>query len=185
MMRSAPFGQPARSDREQGFTLIELMIAMAVMTVGLLALWSLHSASIEASGRAYRLGICTMLAQDGLEDLLTETWISNDSGTCNADYTVMTTFPAVAADGLDDLPGLVDGNLGQRVNSLGSTVSSLGPTMFLRTYHVQLVGTETDRVLIRVRVSYIDDAGTRHGVTLATTRLQDRYDPNSCGVLSI
>ncbi len=176
---------PAQSDRAHGFTLIELLIALVVMMVGLLALWSLHASAIGASGRAYRLGICTMLAQDGLEDLLTETWISNDSGTCNADYAVMGTFPATAADGLDDLPGLVDGTLGQRVNSLGSTLASQGPTMFLRTYHVQLVGTESDQVLIRVRVSYIDVAGKRHGVTLATTRLQDRYDPNSCGVLSI
>ena len=175
-----------RSQRcESGFTLIELMIAMAVLVVGLLALWSLHAASIDASSRAYRLGISTMLAQDGMEDLLTETWIANDPGNCNGDYTAMALFPASAADGLDDLPGLVDGALGQRVNSLGSILPALGPTMFLRTYHVQLAGTESDQVLLRVRVTYIDDAGKRHGVTLATTRLQDRYDPNNCGVLSI
>lgn len=154
---------------------------MAVLVVGLLALWSLHAASIEASSRAYRIGIATMLAQDAMEDLLAETWIPGATGSCGTDYAVMAAFPGTAADGLDDLPGLVDGILGQRVNSLGSVDVTLGPLMFLRTYHVQLAGAETDHVLIRVRVTYIDDAGKRHGVTLATTRLQDRYDPTSCG----
>jgi len=167
------------SERQQGFTLIELLIAMAVMVVGLLALWSLHGASISASGKAYRLGISTMLAQDAMEDLMAETWIAN-GGACNADYAVMGTFPSAAADGLDDLPGLIDGTIGQRVNSLGTAAGGMGPTIYLRTYHVQAVGTDADQVLLRVRVTYIDVTGRRHGVTLATTRLQDRYNPTGC-----
>lgn len=179
--------RPFRSDRfqrDRGFTLIELLIAMVVMTFGLLALWALHAASIEANARSYRLGIATTLAQDGMEKLMSETMIANDPAGINPDLAPMGLFPATDADGLDDLPGAVDG-LATRVNGLGSVNTAFGPAMFLRTYHSEYVGTETDRVLLRVRVTYYDDGFKRHGVTLAATRLVDRYDPLGVGVSSI
>ncbi len=168
----------------RGFTLIELMLAMLVMTFGLLALWALHAASIEASSRAYRLGMATTLAQDAMEKLMAESFLANDPSGVNPDLSPMGTFPAADADGLDNLPGAIDG-VGVRVNSLGSTNTAYGPAMYLRTYHTEFVGAETDRLLIRVRVTYIDDAAKRHGVTLAATRLVDRYDPLGIGVSSI
>jgi len=170
--------------QRRGFTLIELLLAMLVMTFGLLALWALHAASIEASGRAYRLGMATTLAQDAMEKLMSESFLANDPSGVNPDLAPMGSFPAVDADGLDALPGAVDG-IGIRVNSLGSTNSNFGPTIYLRTYHTEFVGAETDRVLIRVRVTYEDATARRHGVTLAATRLVDRYDPLGLGVSSI
>ena len=180
-MRPIP---PVRAHGSRGFTLIELMIAMAVLTLGLLALWSLHTASIQASARSYRLGICTMLAQDSMEKMMAETFIANDPNGVNPDLAAMGVFPAADADGLDDLLGFIDG-VGVRVNSLGNTDASLGPTLYLRSFHVQNLDAETDRLLLHTRVTYIDDGGRRHGVTLAATRLVDRYDPAGQGVLSI
>lgn len=168
----------------EGFTLIELLIAMVVLVVGLLALWSLHAASIEASARAYRLGICTTLAQDAMEKLMSETLIANDPSGINPDLAPMGIIPPAATDGLEDLGGAVDGLL-QNVNGLGTTDPTMGPLSYYRTYHTQYVGAETDRILIHVRVTYIDDAARRHGVTLASTRLVDRYDPLNLGVSSI
>jgi prepilin-type N-terminal cleavage/methylation domain-containing protein len=172
------------SQRVRGFTLIELLIAMVVMTFGLLALWALHAASIEATARSYRLGIATTLAQDAMEKLMSETFIANDPAGTNPDLAPMALYPNADADGLDDLPGAIDG-VNVRVNSLGSPNTAFGPAMFLRTYHSQFVGTETDRILLRVRVTYYDDAYRRHGVTLAATRLVNRYDPLGVGVSSI
>jgi|GEM_PF-1251453 len=174
----------AEGQRRRGFTLIELLIAMVVMTFGLLALWALHAASLQANARSYRLGISTTLAQDAMEKLMSETFISNDPAGVNPDLAPMGVYPAADADGLDDLPGAIDG-LAVRVNSLGSTNTAFGPAMFLRTYHSQFATTQTDRVLLRVRVTYFDDAGRRHGVTLASTRLMNRYDPLGIGVSSI
>lgn len=173
-----------RFERTRGFTLIELLLAMVVMTFGLLALWALHAASIQASARSYRLGIATALAQDAMEKLMSEPFLSNDPSGTNPDLAPMGLFPAVDADGLDDLPGAIDG-LGVLVNGLGNTNTTFGPALFLRTYHSQFVGTETDRILLRVRVTYYDDAAKRHGVTLAATRLVNRYDPLGVGVSSI
>ncbi|MCO4770343.1 MAG: prepilin-type N-terminal cleavage/methylation domain-containing protein [Deltaproteobacteria bacterium] len=184
MLKTSLMTRRNSSERSRGFTLIELLLAMVVLTFGLLALWALHAASIQASGRAYRLGMATTLAQDAMEKLMSEAFLSNDPSGVNPDLAPMGIFPAVDPDGLDDLPGAVDG-LGVQVNSLASTNTSFGPAMFLRTYHTQNVGAETDRLLIRVRVSYYDDSGKRHGVTLASTRLVDRYDPMGLGVSSI
>jgi prepilin-type N-terminal cleavage/methylation domain-containing protein len=165
-----------------GFTLLELLIAMAVLLVGLLALWQLHGATLLADANAHRLGMSTLLAQDAMEKLMSETFVSRDqyinpdidpAGAlgCGSD------FPNADGDGLDNLPCGVDG-VDVRVNSLGSTDPALGAAMFLRTYHVEFVPGETDRIVISVRVTY-DEAltGKRHGVTIASTRSVDRYDP--------
>jgi prepilin-type N-terminal cleavage/methylation domain-containing protein len=171
---------PARS---RGFTLIELMIAMAMMLFGLLALWSLHTAAIQANANAWRMSVCTTLAQDMLEKVGAETWIANYNNP-DIDPSTMGAFPLNSVDGLEDLPGYFDGS-GVLVNSMGNTDATLGPLIYNRTYHIEWANAgQTDRVLVRVRVTYIDAAGNRHGVTIGMTRLVDRYDPMSLGGLN-
>ena len=58
--------------RSSGSTLIEVMIAMAVLAVGLLAMWQLHVVGITSTAAARRHTIATALAQElvsGLERL--------------------------------------------------------------------------------------------------------------------
>lgn len=176
----------ARKSRQRsgGFTLLELLIAMAVLLIGLLALWGLHSAAITSNANAYRLGISTILAQDALEQIYGETYISAslysnpdlDTTTCGG------AFPAVTIDGLEELPCYVDGST-IRVNGLGGTDATMGPVIYLRTYHLEdVVGSVNARLLIRVRVTYEDPhTGKRHGVTMGTTRTVDGYDPQNLG----
>jgi prepilin-type N-terminal cleavage/methylation domain-containing protein len=168
----------------EGFTLLELLIAMAVLTIGLLALWGLHSAAITSNANAYRLGVSTILAQDALEQLYGETYIATSLYT-NSDLDVTTcggAFPAVTIDGLEDLPCQIDTG-GFRVNGLGNTDATLGPVMYLRTYHLEDVsGSVHSRILMRVRVTYEDPhTGKRHGVTMGGTRMVDSYDPQNLG----
>jgi prepilin-type N-terminal cleavage/methylation domain-containing protein len=183
MRNSSPWKHPYRS-AEAGFTLIEMLIAMAVLVIGLVSLWSLHSYAIAANANSYRLGISTMLAQDGMEKLMAETFIANYTNP-DLDPALYGTYPAATVDGLENLTGFLDG-VGVRVNGLGNTDTSQGPMIYLRTFHVQFVDiAATDQLLIRVRVTY-DDPHTvkRHGVTIATTRLHDRYDPMGLGATS-
>jgi len=171
-----------KDQRQGGFTLLELLIALAVMMFGLLALWGLHGAAISSNANAYRLGVATILAHDTMEALHAETWTvgySNpdlDTTACGG------TFPTNVVDGLESLPCSLDGT-NVRVNGLGNTDSSLGPVLFLRTYHVEYMDpSSADRLLIRVRITY-DDPNTakRHGVTIGATRMSDGYDPLNLG----
>jgi prepilin-type N-terminal cleavage/methylation domain-containing protein len=161
----------------RGFTLLEMLIAMAVLVIGMASLWSLHTYALAANANSYRIGISTMLAQDSLEKLMAETHVP---GYTNPDLNpaLYGIYPPATVDGLEDLTGYMDG-VGIRVNGLANVDVSQGPTMYLRTFHVAYVNVaSTDQLLIRVRVTY-DDPHTnkRHGVTLATTRLTDGYDP--------
>ena len=180
----SPLRHSSRGLGSSGFTLIEMLIAMAVLTIGLVSLWSLHAYAIAANANSYRLGISTMLAQDAMEKLMAETYISNYSNP-DLNPALYGLYPAATTDGLEDLTGFLDG-VGIRVNGLGNTDGTQGPLIYLRTFHVQYVDiAATDQLLVRVRVTY-DDPNTakRHGVTIASTRLNDRYDPQGLGANS-
>ncbi len=174
---------------DQGFTLIELLIALAVMLVGLLALWSMHNAAISSNANAYKLGIATTLAQDAMEGLLNEVFMQEDLS-AGANSAAIGTLcqvpaPALSVDGLEPLGCNVElggPEVGDpiQVNGLANTDSSLGPVIYHRTYQVDALATDSgiSRIQIRVRVTYEDNnTAKRHGVTIATTRLADRYNP--------
>ena len=165
----------ARQTRLAGFTLIELLIALAVLLIGLLALWRLQAAAIASNANSYRLGLATTLAQDGLEQLMGQTYVA---GYIDPDLNcaAMPAFPPATVDGLETLCPL-DGGL--RVNGLGSTNAGLGPTIFLRSFHTQQVTSgAANRLLIRVRVTYgSPHTNKRHGVTVGATRMLDSWDP--------
>jgi len=55
---------------EKGFTLIEVIIAIAILSVGLLALASMQVAAIKGNAHANRLTEATTLAQDKVEELI-------------------------------------------------------------------------------------------------------------------
>ncbi len=170
-----------RRARSRGFTLIELLIAMAVMLIGLAALWGLHAAAITTNANAHRLGMATILAQDGLEQLYGEFWVEGYTNP-DLDLTVCGgAFPAATDDGLEPLPCNVDGLTSTvYVNSLANTTATLAPVSYLRTFHLQTLSA--DRMLVRVRVTFSDpDTGKRHGVTMGATRMKDAYDPMDLG----
>ena len=58
--------------KQGGFTLLEVMVAIAVLTFGLLAVATMQSTAIRGNFKGYRLTESTNLAQDRLEFLLTQ-----------------------------------------------------------------------------------------------------------------
>ncbi len=175
--------------RQAGFTLIELLIALAVMIVGLLALWSMHNAALSSNANAYKLGIATVLAQDAMEGLMNEVYLEpalnpgGNSAALGAICQIAVPLPSV--DGLEALgcnAELLAPDVGTplRVNGLGNQDSSLGPVIYHRTYQVTPMTTSTGvaQITIRVRVTYEDNAtARRHGVTMGSTRTANRYNP--------
>ena len=57
-------------DREAGFTLIEVIVAISILSIGLLAVASMQTAAIRGNDNAYRITEGVTWAQDRLEYLL-------------------------------------------------------------------------------------------------------------------
>lgn len=59
-----------RKIREDGFTLLEVIIAISILTFGLLAVASMQTSAIRGNDNASRITEATTLAQDRLEKIL-------------------------------------------------------------------------------------------------------------------
>ncbi len=55
-----------------GFSLLEVMIAIAILAVSLLAIFNLQSTSLLGSARARRISVCTQLAREKMGRTLIE-----------------------------------------------------------------------------------------------------------------
>jgi len=70
MMRRAEKRGP--NIREGGFTLLELMVAIGVLSVGILAVATMQTTAIQGNLLGYRYTEAANLAQDRMEHLLTQ-----------------------------------------------------------------------------------------------------------------
>ena len=59
-----------KKNREAGFTLLEVIVAVSILTVGLLAVASMQTAAIQGNDTAYSVTESVTWAQDRLEFLL-------------------------------------------------------------------------------------------------------------------
>jgi type IV pilus assembly protein PilV len=75
----------------QGFTLIEVMIAMVILAVGLLSLMTMQIVSIRANAFSSEMTYASMLAQSRLEQIRNMSYTSINPGT------VTDTVPASAS----------------------------------------------------------------------------------------
>lgn len=59
-----------KANKEGGFTLVEVIVAVSILAIGLLAVASMQTSAITGNYRAYRLTEGTTWAQDKLEELM-------------------------------------------------------------------------------------------------------------------
>ena len=64
------FQKTRPTTRQGGFTILEVMIAISILAIGLLAVFSTQTTSIRANTNANRLTEGMTLAQDKMEELL-------------------------------------------------------------------------------------------------------------------
>jgi type IV pilus modification protein PilV len=69
--------------KEQGFTLLEVMIAMTILAIGLLGLAGLQITSVRSNSSASQVSEATVLAQDQLEQLRGTPFANLVSGSSN------------------------------------------------------------------------------------------------------
>ena len=59
---------------EEGFTILEILFAVCVLTIGILAVASMQVASINGNGLAGDLSVATCVATDQMEKLIQESY---------------------------------------------------------------------------------------------------------------
>jgi len=93
--------------RQRGFTVIEVLIAMSIMSLGLIGILALHKGAVSASGYSRRATEAAVLAEDKLEQLRTIplAGVTDDddhvdaSGAANPDGTFTRAWTLVTAGG--------------------------------------------------------------------------------------
>lgn len=62
---------------QRGFTLVEMMVAVLLMTVGIFALISMQTVSMKGNSISMKLSVATSLAQEVMEDIAS--WRADDT----------------------------------------------------------------------------------------------------------
>ena len=115
---------------ERGFSLVELLIAITILAIGLLAVAGMQSTAINSNAWANRLSTATSLSQEVMEDLL-----AKDA----TDVIFSATTPATA----------YDLNV-QDTTTMNITISGAGTFSATRTITINTPVTGTVRIDVRV-----------------------------------
>ena len=168
---------PVRPDAEEGLTIIESMIALSILSVGLLSLFALHQSAITATQLSFRTSEATYLAQDMMENLMAETYTrTTPQNTGRFQSTIPD--PTTSDDPFAEFGHTYWSDSGA-VNCLGPVGEGGGATMFTRTYAVEPTGDDSGRIVLKARVSFrMKETGKQHGVTLIASRSYDQYEPS-------
>lgn len=158
-----------RVSAERGFTMVEVVIASALLGFSLIVMFGFHGQALRANMNARRLTDCTYLAQTQMERLLSMDWSSAARPT---DLTNSGTVDAGAVDMYADLewPGT-----GAEINALNNgTAAFLTPTLYTVTWDVEDMDSSATWVRLRVRCTYDDSTfGTSQGTTVSSYRFKD------------
>lgn len=90
---------------ERGFTLVEVLLAAFVMTLGLVGLLSVVPVGTSATTDGYRLSTATFLANQKLEEVRNMPWRSAPANDCLGFSASATAAPTVPAGGTCSLGG--------------------------------------------------------------------------------
>jgi len=151
-----------------GFTLVEVMVASAILGAALIVMFGFHSQAVRSNMNARRLTDCTYLAQSQMERLLAMDWTSTNRPT---DMTAGAKDDAwMGSNAWDPLTW----PLPDPVNAAFETTDSLGPPLYSLSWDIEDMDTDGTWSRVRVRCTYEDAAfDTKHGTTISSFRFRD------------
>ena len=163
---------PARRAPRGGFTLVEALIASAILGFSLIVMFGFHSQAVRSNQQARKMTDCSYLAQLKMEQLMSVPWTTAsmhsmlaDAGsdpTSGSDPWV--TLSHVNGDEFGD-PGAVDA----QNNRVAATVPG-----YWVSWDTEYMDADPTWIRIRVRCVYEDRTfGQFRGTTISSYRFRD------------
>jgi prepilin-type N-terminal cleavage/methylation domain-containing protein len=159
--------------QQQGFTLIEVLVASGLLSFALVVMFGLHSQALRSNMHAKRMTDCTYLAQAKLERLLALPWRDTSIHTHLTD--------ALGSDPTSNSSAWLylehPSSLAEppEINAANGASVALGPKLYSVTWDVEMMDSPDDTwSRIRVRCQYQDRAFNHwHGTTVSSYRFRD------------
>ena len=140
--------KPNLLSTQNGFTLIEAVVAMAILSIGIFALYSMQLTSIDGNARANYLTTASYWVSDKIEDIILMDYDDLNDG--DGDGTNQDTGPF---DGVDDDGG--DFGL-EDVDTLTADGSEVSPDTHYRIFWNVAEDQPMDNLkTVRVHVEYV------------------------------
>ena len=92
-MKSMNFMNMFNTRNNSGFTLMEVLVAMVILTVGLLGTAALIIGIINSNKLSNRISIATVLAQDKMEEIRGVGYAGADAEAGTEDYNIIPNYP--------------------------------------------------------------------------------------------
>ena len=173
-----------RSSSEAGFSLPEVMIALAILTFSLVSLAQLFATATRANLNARTTTLSTALSQQKIEQLRGLTWGFDQLGLPVSDFTSDTAVVPSQPDGGTGLspspanslgqnsPGYVD-YLDQYGNSLGGGANPPRNTVYVRRWSVEPLPTNPNNTIIIQALTFRVESARAGDTTDPNTRLPE------------
>ncbi|MFH1467281.1 MAG: prepilin-type N-terminal cleavage/methylation domain-containing protein [Pseudomonadota bacterium] len=153
----------------RGFTLVEVLIATALLGFSLVVMFGFHAQAARSNAEARKITACTYLAQARLEQLLALTWTQvSRPDELDGPTGDSTTTSDPWADLLHEDP------VRPWVNAGNTDDTALGELIYRVTWAVEEMDSEPTWLRLRVRCTYYDQRFTTwRGTTISSFRYRD------------
>lgn len=151
-----------------GFTLVEALIATALLGFSLVVMFGFHSQAVRSNLHARKITDCTYLAQLEMERLIALPWTSTSRPTALSDLG----SDGSSTDLWADLPHPSGGPV--PVNAAHTTDAHDGQPSYHVTWDIEEMDSDATWVRLRVRCKYQDKAfNVWKGTTISSYRFRD------------
>jgi prepilin-type N-terminal cleavage/methylation domain-containing protein len=152
----------------RGFTLVEVMIASALLGFSLIVMFGFHSQALRSNTNARRLTDCTYLAQAQMERLLSMEW---QRGAAMSEFS----DGGMDAATMGEFDNLEYPSVPTPVNVTQDTTPTwLQPVLYTLTWDTTVMDDDETFVRLRVRCTFDDpEFDRKHGTTISSFRFRD------------
>ena len=155
----------------RGFTLIEALIGIALVSFALIVMFGFHTQAVRSNKNARQMTACTYLAQTQLERLLALPWTAD---TRHPDLTDDLTDTTSLASEWAFLEHPNAGSQPAAINEANETTQDLGTPVYFVTWDLNDVDSASTWTRIRVRCQYFDNSfNIWRGTTISSYRFRD------------